>query len=77
MVERGSAALVILACGRHSDVTKCNIISDPIPMRRPVRWEQLRTDEAEKLIREWSREEGRVIFRITRLRDRMKGPPWS
>jgi hypothetical protein len=37
-------------------------MSEPIPIRRPIRWTALRADEAEKVIREWSRDEARIIF---------------
>lgn len=39
-------------------------MADPIPIRRPVRWEKLRSDEAEKLIREWSIETDRVTITL-------------
>jgi hypothetical protein len=35
---------------------------DPVPLRRPPRWELLRSDEAERIIREWSKDTGRVII---------------
>ena len=35
---------------------------DPIPIKRPPRWEKLRSDEAEKLIREWSQDTDRVVI---------------
>jgi hypothetical protein len=35
---------------------------DPIPIRRPPRWESLRSDEAENIIREWSKDTDRVII---------------
>jgi hypothetical protein len=35
---------------------------DPIPFRRPVRWHDLRTDEAERVIRERVRDTDNVII---------------
>ncbi len=35
---------------------------DPTPIRRPIRWERLRTDEAETLIRERARVTANVII---------------
>jgi len=43
-------------------VAFCNIAADPIPLRRPLRWDRLRTDEAERVIREWAQDSGRVAF---------------
>ena len=39
-------------------------MTEPIPIKRPVRWENLRSDEAEKVIREWSAETNRVIITV-------------
>ena len=35
---------------------------DPVPFRRPIHWERLRTDEAERLVRERVSDTGNVIF---------------
>ena len=35
---------------------------DPVPFRRPIHWERLRTDEAERLVRERALETGNVVF---------------
>lgn len=35
---------------------------DPVPFRRPIRWDRLRTDEAERVIREWAQDADRVTF---------------
>ena len=35
---------------------------DPVPLRRPVRWTALRSDEAEQIIRDWSQDTGRVVI---------------
>jgi len=43
-------------------VAFCNIAADPIPLRRPLRWDRLRTDEAERVIREWAQDATRVAF---------------
>jgi hypothetical protein len=43
-------------------VAFCNIVADPIPLRRPLRWDRLRTDEAERVIREWAQDAARVAF---------------
>jgi len=37
-------------------------MSEPIPIRRPIRWTELRTDEAEQIIREWAKDTGRIII---------------
>lgn len=37
-------------------------MADAIPFRRPIHWDNLRSDEAEKVIREWSLETARVRF---------------
>lgn len=37
-------------------------MTPPIPFIRPIRWESLRSDEAEKVIREWSQDTARVKF---------------
>ena len=35
---------------------------DPTPLRRPIHWEKLRTDEAERVIRERAADTAKVIF---------------
>lgn len=35
---------------------------EPTPLIRPPRWTDLRSDEAERIIREWSRDTDRVII---------------
>jgi hypothetical protein len=35
---------------------------DPTPLRRPPRWDNLRADEAERIIREWALDTSRVII---------------
>ncbi|MBY0430114.1 MAG: hypothetical protein K2Q10_02870 [Rhodospirillales bacterium] len=37
-------------------------MSDPIPFKRPITWNRLRTDEAENLIHERAKDTGRVII---------------
>lgn len=37
-------------------------MADPIPFRRPVRWDALRSDEAQKTINEWSADTSRVVI---------------
>jgi hypothetical protein len=37
-------------------------MAEPIPFRRPVRWTNLRSDEAEAIIREWARDTARIIL---------------
>lgn len=37
-------------------------MADPIPLKRPPRWSDLRSDEAEKIIQEWSKDTDRVII---------------
>ena len=38
------------------------LVVEPTPLIRPPRWADLRSDEAEKIIREWSRDTNRVII---------------
>ena len=35
---------------------------DPIPFRRPVRWDNLRCDDAERIIRERARDTSKVVI---------------
>lgn len=35
---------------------------DPIPLRRPINWNRLRTDEAERLVRERAADTKNVVF---------------
>lgn len=35
---------------------------NPIPLKRPVRWESLRSDEAQKVIRDWATDTDRVVI---------------
>ena len=37
---------------------------EPTPFRRPINWDRLRTDEAERLIRERAATTGNVIFGV-------------
>jgi hypothetical protein len=37
-------------------------MTDPLPFRRPIRWSDLRTDEAERLVRERVKVTGNVII---------------
>ncbi len=37
-------------------------MADPVPFRRPIHWERLRTDEAEQLVRERAAETSNVNF---------------
>jgi hypothetical protein len=36
--------------------------TEPIPLRRPIRWERLPSDQAEKIIREWAQDTDRIII---------------
>ena len=37
-------------------------IAEPTPIRRPPRWDNLRSDEAERIIREWAQDTSRVVI---------------
>lgn len=37
-------------------------MATPIPFPRPVRWSELRSDEAERTIREWAQDTSRVLI---------------
>lgn len=53
-------------------------MTDPLPFRRPIRWASLRADEAERVIREWSRDTGRVLITahaLDRVGERAIGTP--
>ena len=39
-------------------------MADPIPIRRPPRWEGLRSGEAEGIIREWAMDTSRVVITL-------------
>ncbi len=55
-------------------------MADPIPVRRPIRWSQMRTDEAERLVRERVRDTGNVIIghhALKRVRQRFEGPDFT
>jgi hypothetical protein len=55
-------------------------MGDPIPFRRPIRWSKLRTDEAERLVRERVRDTGNVIIgrhALKRVRKRFEGPNFT
>lgn len=46
---------------------------DPIPLRRPINWNRLRTDEAERLVRERAADTKNVVFSahaFERIKDR-------
>ena len=55
-------------------------MADPIPFRRPIRWDNLRCDEAERLIRERVKDTGNVIIgrhALKRIRERFEGPEFT
>jgi hypothetical protein len=37
-------------------------VVDPIPLRRPIRWSDLRSDEAERVIRAWAQDTSRILI---------------
>ena len=37
-------------------------MTEPVPLRRPVRWTDLRSDEAERTIREWAHDTSRIVI---------------
>lgn len=39
-------------------------MSDPIPFKRPIHWDRLRADEAERVIRERARDTSKIIFGV-------------
>jgi len=47
---------------RRPHVTKCNIAVDPVPFQRPIRWSDLRSDEAERVIRTWAQDTSRILI---------------
>jgi hypothetical protein len=50
-------------------------MADPIPFRRPIRWDNLRSDEAERLIRQRVRDTDNVIISrhaLKRVRERFE-----
>jgi hypothetical protein len=55
-------------------------MADPIPFRRPIRWDNLRADEAERLVRERVRDTDNVIISrhaLKRIRERFEGPDFT
>lgn len=38
--------------------------ADPIPFHRPIRWDRLRSDEAQRVIRKWAADTGNVIIGV-------------
>ena len=55
-------------------------MADPIPFRRPTRWDNLRADEAERLVRQRVKDTGNVIFSrhaLKRIRERLEGYGFS
>lgn len=52
------------------------MVVNPIPLRRPIRWGNLRSDEGERIIRERVKDTGNVIIgdhALDRLDERFGG----
>ncbi|MDP1961764.1 MAG: hypothetical protein Q8K93_06140 [Reyranella sp.] len=37
-------------------------MADPVPFQRPIRWSDLRSDEAERVIRAWAQDTSRLLI---------------
>ncbi|WP_158925465.1 DUF4258 domain-containing protein [Acidisphaera sp. S103] len=55
-------------------------MADPTPFVRPIRWDRLRTDEAERIIRKRVQDTGNVIISehaFERIDERFSGPAFT